>query len=459
MNKSADPAEPKADFQAWWMLGLLLALYIISFIDRSMIIMLVDPIKTDLGLTDFEMSILLGPAFGVVYAIFGLPLGWAADKYSRRMVIFLGVFVWCLATTLTAFATTFVLMFLARMFVAIGEASLTPSAYSMISDRFPRKRLTTALSFYSMGPKAGKSVAYIVGGLVIGLTSVYGAQTLPFVGRMEVWQFVFLAVGLPGILVACLLFTVPEPPRRSPPKLRADGTTENVWAFLLERKRLFIPLLLGFCLVCVPSVALQTWIPTYMDRQFHWEPMQYGPAIGIISGLAAFSLPLKGLAVDWLYARGMRDAALRFYTWLLGLCIPATVIGFATANPYVLLVCYGFIQVIALPYLLYASSILQLLVPSEMRGRLTAILLFSVTLAGSMLGPTSVAALQDFVFTGQEALGLSLAIVSLICIATGWILLRISLGRVTPLLLDLDPISGAADQDQSAPPSKKQAPA
>jgi Sugar phosphate permease len=424
------------------MLGILLALYIISFIDRSLIVMLVDPIKADLGLTDFEMSLLLGPAFGVFYAVFGLPLGWAADRFSRRNVIFWGVLVWSLATTFTAFATSFALMFLARMLVAVGEAALTPSAYSMISDRFPRKRLTTALSIYSMGPKAGKSVAYIVGGLVIGFTSLWGPQVIPLVGEMNVWQFVFLIVGLPGVLVAALLYTVPEPVRSSRREKDA-GEPVPIIPFLKERLAIFAPLLGGFCLICIPSVALQTWIPTYMDRQFHWEPIQFGPAIGLISGLAAFSLPLKGVMVDWLYGRGMRDAALRFYTWLLGLCIPAAVIGLSSENPYVLLAAYGFIQVIALPYLLYASAILQLLVPSELRGRLTAVLLFAVSLAGSMLGPTSVAALQDFVFPDRQALGLSLAIVTLSCIAAGWLLLRLALSRIAPILCDENPAAAA----------------
>jgi MFS family permease len=426
--------EPRADFGAWWMLGILLLLYIISFVDRFVIVMLVDPIATDLNLSDFEVSLILGPAFGVCYAIFGLPLGWAADKFDRRWVIFVGVAVWSLATMASGVAPTFMALLATRMLVAVGEASLTPAAHSMVTDRFPRERLTTAISIYSMGPKAGSSLAFIIGGVVIALTQISGPHAVPFLGTLQPWQLTMLAVGAPGIFLALLIFTVKEPARRTAPAIADGEKAETFLGYVGARRGVFTPLIVGFCLVSVASVALQTWVPAYMDRHFGWQPIKYGTAIGVISALAAFTLPLKGALVDWMYKRGMDDAPLRFYTWLLAGAIPVAAVAFFVSNPYVFLVCYGLMQVVALPYMLYASSTIQVIAPNAMRGRLVGGLLFFVSIAATMFGPTLVAGINDFVFPESDRLGWSLAIISVAGIGSGYLALRVTLRRIAPLV-------------------------
>lgn len=438
--------EPKADFGAWWMLGILLTLYIVSFVDRFVIVMLVDPIAQDLGLTDFEISLILGPAFGICYAIFGLPLGWAADRFDRRWVIFFGVVVWSLATMGSGLAESFAILLMARMTVAIGEASLTPAAHSMVTDRFPRERLTTAISIYSMGPKAGSSLAFILGGIVIAMTQLSGAEIFPLVGDLQPWQMTMLAVGAPGIVLAFLIFTIAEPVRRTAAAVGSAEHTETFLGYVGARKWVFVPLIAGFSLVSIASVALQNWVPAYMDRHFGWRPIEYGTAIGIISALAALTLPLKGWFVDWMYSRGMDDAPLRFYTWLLAGILPVTAAAFFISNPYVFLVLYGLIQVVALPYMLYASSTIQVIAPNSMRGRLVGGLLFFVSIAATMFGPTLVAVINDFVFPDSDRLGWSLAIVSVAGIASGYACLRVSLKRIAPLVAR----SPVADVDNAA---------
>jgi MFS family permease len=138
---------------AWWMLFVLLSLYIVSYIDRTAINMLVPYIKTSLHLSDSQMGLVLGPAFSFVYAAFGFPLGWAADKFPRRWVIFVGAVLFGCATVASAAAQTFLALFIARACVAIGEASLSPAAYSLMSDKFPRNLLTTASSIYNTASK------------------------------------------------------------------------------------------------------------------------------------------------------------------------------------------------------------------------------------------------------------------------------------------------------------------
>jgi MFS family permease len=198
---------------AWWAAILLLVLYILSTVDRGIVPMLVVPIQADLGLSDFQMSLVLGPAFSVCYAALGIPLGWAADRFPRRWVIFTGTSLWSICLTLSGLASSFTGLLLARLGVATGEASLSPAAYSLIGDKFPRDRLTTGLGIYGTGPKLGLSASYGVGAVVITLASQIGATHLSGVGTLQPWQLTLVMMGLPGIPIALLVFTMSEPRR------------------------------------------------------------------------------------------------------------------------------------------------------------------------------------------------------------------------------------------------------
>jgi MFS family permease len=141
-----------AQIEPWWMVLVLLFIYMISILDRLVINMLVVPIQADMGFSDVQMSLLLGPAFALCNGLFGLPLGWAADRYSRRWVVFGGLVFWSLSTMAAGLTRSFTSLFGARMGVGIGEAALMPAAYSLIADKFPVKRMTTAMSIFGMGP-------------------------------------------------------------------------------------------------------------------------------------------------------------------------------------------------------------------------------------------------------------------------------------------------------------------
>ena len=439
-SRRAGPAdlgagEPAADFGAWWMVAVLLAVYILSIVDRTMIALLVDPIKHRLGISDFQMSLILGPAFGVAYSLFNLPSGWAADRWQRRWVIFGGIFLWALMTILCGFATTFIALFMARMLVAIGEASLTPSAFSLITDRFPRRRLTSAISAYMMGPKSGASLAFILGGVAVGVATMLISRGGALLQGFEPWQLVFFMVGAPGLVMAFLVFTFPEPARRSGPKpVTTDTGTLSAFGFLKEQRKVFIPLFLGFGFVAIAAGALPAWLPTFMAREYGWTPQQYGPALGLVSALSALMLVPKGIAVDWLYARGIRDAPLRFFTWLLIAFTPVAAIIFVLPNPILFLIGFGFIQVVAIPFTVWASATIQLISPSRLRGRMTGLFLFIVPMFSQSLGPTLVAAISDFVLKDPQKLGIALAIVTAASMAASAITLRYTLRVIAPLL-------------------------
>src|SRR6202795_194603 len=196
---------------AWYVVGVLTLVYVFSFLDRQIFSLIVAPLRRDLHISDTQVSLLQGFSFAVFYTFFGIPIGRLADVYNRRTIIVLGLVLWSAFTAGCGLAGTFAQMLLLRMGVGVGEAALSPAAYSLITDYFPRERLATALSVYSMGIYVGSGMAYLLGGLVVAYASTQAMWTIPLLGAVHPWQIIFLLVGLPGIAVAPLLFTVNQP--------------------------------------------------------------------------------------------------------------------------------------------------------------------------------------------------------------------------------------------------------
>jgi MFS family permease len=412
------------DLGAWWMLAVLWVLYSFSYLDRYVLTMLVDAIKADLGLTDFQMSLILGPAFAASYALVTLPVGWAVDRFERRVVAFGGVFVWSTATVASGLARAFAPLFAARIFVAAGEAALTPTAFSLIADRFPRAKLTTAFAIFQSGVKVGSAAAFGVGGVLLALSTEIG-RSGALGSDLQPWHLVMIMVGAPGFLLAPFLFSFREPRRAAPAGQPREQAA--LWPFVVANRKVLSRLLGGFSVVTICPGALVAWTPTYLGRHFHWTPLQYGAALSAISILAAVTLVVKGGIVDWLFARGMKDAHIRFYCWLLAGSLPIALGAFFVENPYVFLGLYGFLQLVTIPFLVYANAALSVIVPPALRGRVAAITLVTLNVIGPGLGPLVVGALTDFVFRDETRLGHSLALTLGVCMPVALLLLWSSL--------------------------------
>ena len=426
MSAETEPDTHRTPFGAWWMVSVLFVFYVLSIVDRAIISMLVDPIQKDLGLTDFEMSLLLGPAFVVFYSIAGFPLGWLADRYSRRNIIGLGVIAWSVSTIASGLSRAFVPLFMSRIAVGIGEAALTPAAYSLIADKFPRKRLTTAMSIYGTAPKVGTAVAFSLGALLLTTYEGRGIIDMPVLGPLRPWQMVLLTLGGIGIVLALLSWTFSEPPRGGFAKRRGPER-EQLISFAHKQRAILIPVIAGFGLISLASHAMTSWVPTYLTRSFGWGPATYAPIISVISLMMASTVILKGLVVDWLFARGMLDAHVRFFTWLLGGSIPILLAGFLIDQPMAFLVLYGLASIASMTFLVYLSSILQLVTPPELRGQITALGLLGLSIIGAGFGPILVALLTDLVFQDQADIGKSICIVAVASMCAGWLFLRRSL--------------------------------
>jgi MFS family permease len=415
---------------AWWMVAALFFIYVLAWLDRLIISMLVAPIKQSLSLSDFHMSLILGPSFAIAYAIFAMPLGWAADHFPRRLVIFCGVLTWATATVACGFANSFGALMSCRIVVGIGEAALLPAAYSLIADRFPQDRVTMATSVFQTAGKLGSATAFGLGGLVIALAQSLSAMGWPGGGQHSYWQLTFMLVGAPGFLLMFLVFTFRDPGRRDTGNGGKPPERGELRTFIRSHGRLLALATVAFTCLAVVGYSMTSWVPTYMDRHFGWEPARYGPALSMMNIFGAVALVVVGRAVDVLFSRGMRDAHLRFYSWLILIFSPAIGYAFFASNPYVFLALYALIQIITVPFIVYASALIALLAPSRLRGQLLGILMFIYNIIGFGVGPAIVGALTDFLFRDESKVGMSLAIVVIGGSGIAFLMMRAALGRL-----------------------------
>ena len=402
---------------AWYVIAVLLVAYTFSFVDRQIMSLLVGPVRSDLNISDTQFSLLHGLAFGLFYTLMGLPLGRVADRGSRRMIMALGIAAWSVMTAVCGLARNFWQLFLARIGVGIGEAALSPAAYSLIADYFPPSKLGRAIGTYSMGVYLGAGLAYIIGGLVINLVSTVPEVSVPLIGTMRSWQVTFLAVGLPGLLVALLVLTVREPIRRG--LLLRDGAVApdisipEMFRFLWDKRRIFVAHFVGFSLLALLFNAVTAWAPTFFIRKFDYTAPEIGLALGsIILVFGSSGIVVGGWFGDYLRARGYRDAPMRGAAIGAIALAPFAATATLVNNPIVSLAIFCPLMFFSsFPFGLAAAG-LQMVTPNQMRGQVSAMYLFAVNLLGIAWGPTIAAVLTDYVFKNDMMVGHSMAIVS-----------------------------------------------
>ncbi len=397
---------------AWFVVAILMIAYVFSFVDRQILNLLVGPIRRDLGISDTQMSLLMGFSFAIFYTIMGIPLGRLADSKSRRGLIAAGVIVWSVMTALCGTAKQYWQFFPFRIGVGVGEAALSPAAYSMIADYFPPEKRATAISVYSMGIYFGAGMAFLLGGLVIQFVSAQGAIDLPIVGMTHPWQLVFFVIGGAGIVFSLAFFLVREPTRQGSVAGGGGVPFGQVIAYLWQNRRTVLCHNIGFAMIAFCSYGTSAWIPTYFIRIHGWTPGQVGLIYGVIVMIfGAAGIVFGGRLADRWLKQGKTDAAIRVGLW--------AAVGCLTIGGIYLLMPTGTLAAIALvPTTLClgmpfgaAPAAIQEIVPNEMRGQTSAVYLFLVNLIGLGVGPTAVAVVTDYVFHDDNAVGWSMLIV------------------------------------------------
>jgi MFS family permease len=415
---------------AWLVLGILCFAGIVSFIDRQVINLLVEPIKADFGINDTQIGLLQGFSFVLFYAALALPLARLSDSGNRVRIIVYGTICWTLATLSCGFAGSFAMLFIARMFVGVGEATLSPAGNSLLPDFFPRDRVALAISLYTGASFLGSGIAFIFGGVLIDYLTALGPITLPVIGERSVWQLTFMAVSVPSVLVLALLALVREPPRRETIAITGSGSPafSAVVAHLLEHRRVFGGVMFGLTLMAASNYALNLWAPTYFIRVHGWTPMEIGSVFGSLLVVGSFGGVFAGgaIASAWM-RRGRHDANL-----LVPLISCLCAIPFAIAFPLVsspelaLILLAPVLALAAVPFGC-GTAVLVIISPNRMRAQVVAVYLLIANLIALTCGPTSVGMLTDYVFRDPNLVGYSLAIAPALFFAVGCVLVSVAI--------------------------------
>lgn len=421
---------------SWYVVSVLTLVYVCSFIDRQILSLLVGPIRRDLGISDTQVSVLIGFSFAMFYTLFGIPLGRLADTHSRRSIIAVGFALWSILTASCGLARNFAQMLVLRMGVGVGEASLSPSAYSLITDYFPKERLATAISVYSMGIYLGSGLAYLLGGVVVRLASVKQSWMFPVVGAVRPWQVIFFVVGLPGLLIALLLYTVREPVRRG---LLGEGSRipmRQVFAYIFRNKRTFLSHNIGFGLLSLASYASGAWIPEFFRRVYHWEIPTIGLVYGsIVAVFGSLGIVSAGRIADWLRGRDVLNANMRVGAYVAMLAIPVHFLLFLAPSGAWASIWLAPASILAAAPFGIAPAAIQQMMPNPMRGQASAVYLFILNLIGLGIGPTAVGACTQHLFGRDGAVNYSLLIVTVTASTLGGLILWLG---SKPFLRSLD---------------------
>ena len=430
MSESSTAAPYPRRAYGWYVVALLIVAYIVSFIDRGILALMIGPIKAAMQLSDVEMSWLLGPAFGLFYATLGIPIAILADRYNRRNIIVIGVAFWSLATAACGLAWSFVSLFFARMLVGVGEATLTPSAYSMIPDYFPRKAALRAIGLYTIGQSIGAGLAFLLGGQVVLLVGRATGVEWPVVGQLESWQMIFIMLGMAGIVLALLMTTIREPVRRGfaqqgKSSQKAIPLADTV-RFLSGHWRAFAALFIGNSVVTTIGYSY-FWLPTIFERTWSVSAAQAGIYYGAVLAIAGPIAVIGGARLsEVLYGRGRSEAPYFVFALSILGTLPFAVALPLAANAtqavvFLVPVIFGLAMASAT-----SSAALVHIAPAEYRAQISALYLLVISLVGLFLGPPLVAALTDYFFKDESMIRYSLLIVTCVIGPIG--LLALSLG-------------------------------
>ena len=419
------PAKRSLFSNGYFVLALLLCAYILSFIDRNIMAILVTPIREEFDISDFEFGILNGVAFSLLYTFIGIPLAWLADRKSRKNIIAIGTGFWSLMTLGCGLATGFYSLFTARMGVGVGEAALSPPAHSLLSDYFPKEKLPTIMAIFTLGIPVGIGISYSLGGWVYGIFAEQSAISIPLIGALKPWQATFMMVGLPGFVLALFISRIHEPQRTgllTTPLNEEDKNNDNtqtlsirqVFSFLYLHRAVYFNVFFSIACLSIVGYGFMMWFVEHMSRSFEQPAHKLSQSFGLMYSVAGTIGTLSGAAFStFLLKRGYADAGIR-------LILIVAMAWFIPAIAAPLMPSLTGAQLMAIPYIFLLNSYfgvsiaaLQIITPNQMRAQVSAVLLFMTNVFGLVVGPMFIGFLSDstFSFANSQSLGFALSTV------------------------------------------------
>ena len=411
----ADRLAERATAAAWYAAIFLTVAASLSTIDRQVLSLMIGPIKRDLGISDTQMGLLGGVAFTLLYTICTLPAAWLADRGSRRAVITGAMLLWSALTASCGLAHRFVTLFLARMGVGVGESALSPAAYSMLSDLFPKRTLPIALGLINAAPFLGVGLASILGGALVQHFETAPPVVLPLIGAVKSWQLTFILLGVPGVLMALLGgVSLKEPARRG--RAVGDGhvplTLPQVAAFVAGRGRFLTLLFTAYIALSIQGWCLFFWVVEFLVREHGVARAQAGLIYGSMAMILGFAgAVLSGALASRLLKRGATDTLMRLVLAAVIVLMPLAIIMPLVPKAWQIMA-----LLVPITFLMgwpggLGTTALQFIAPNELKGRIIALYMLVVNCISLSLGPFLGGLISDQIFDGKS-LGGSLALMA-----------------------------------------------
>lgn len=418
----ATKAAPRNGGYSWYVVGLVCALYVLSYLDRLILGLLVQPIQADISVSDTQMSLLFGMAFAGVFAIAGLPLARLADTRNRKWLIVIGVMVWCVLTAASGLARDFNTLLLCRVGVALGEAALLPAALSIISDLFRRERRSLPVSMVMTAGMVGASGSFLIGAVIIDMIASLTASGA-LVATLAPWRLTLIAVGLPGIVLGLLFAaTVSEPSRTA--AAAEETSLKQTWRHMVDSGWAYFGMLGGVALLTLVPFSLAAWFPTFLIRRFDLTAQAAGYSFGTAFALCAISgsLILPWIA-DRLAKRGRGDAIPTVAAVALLIGAPFAFLAplAGDAQTAVLLVAPAIFFLAGAPTL--ATVAVHMIAPVRARAQLQGVYLMLTNIVGLGMGPTLTALISKWFFDGPADIGLGLVVMAAVASPIAFIVL------------------------------------
>ncbi|MEI9852556.1 MAG: MFS transporter [Sphingomonas sp.] len=421
----SQPWPPRKD--AYYSLFVMTIVVMFTVLDRSVLSLLIDPIKQDFGITDTQVALLIGAAFSLPYGIVGIGVARLADRGNRRNLVAASIAFWSACTVACGMAQGYASLLLGRMGIGAGESGYGPASWSIATDNWPREKVAFATATMGIGAMLGMGLALFLGGAVLHLVSGMPPVHVPGIGLIRSWQWTFIIVGAPGLLWALVVLTTREPPRRG---LAAGQEAQKVPVrevarWLRDDWRTYLAAVGGMCMKAMMMAVPLAWNATFLHRQFGWDLGKVGMISGTITLIVSPIGLLAGAKLSEYWTRqGRNDANLRIVFYGLIVSIPVMVLAPLMPDPYLALgmnALAGFIGTLG-----FGPSIaaFQVITPNRMRAQLGALTQFCNNVIAFALSPLIVALFTDYVFQDEGALRYSMvlnaAIMGVLSLAIVW---------------------------------------
>jgi len=417
--------------RGWWAVGIFALAAVLSYTDRQILALLVDPIRADMHISDAALGVLQGAAFAVLYSCIGLPLGRIADVVPRRALLLFAVVAWSLGTVACGFSHSFWELFAARVLVGIGEAALAPAAMSLIADYFPPDRRALPTGVFFTGMVVGGGAAFAIGGFLFSAAQHAAFAAIPGLSTLAPWRTVLVVLGLSGIAVAALLSTLHEPNSRSG-SWQTLGTRltalRDIPDMFRGRIALLAPLYAAMGIGSIVDYAVLSWMPALLSRRFAMPPADIGVTLGgaaVAAGL--IGTLLGGILADKIAARFGLLARIRLCGAIMLAGLVVAPIGILGSSTLTVAATFFWLFLSSTAGTIGVATTLDLL-PQTSRGLGTSTIAFCNTIIGLGLGPTLVARATERAYGGPEQIGLGMSTVAAPAIAASSALFFVAAG-------------------------------